>query len=367
MEWESMRGPAGRAMALVFALLCLSAAGRARADEIVVGEDTIHGTVVGVTGSKVDVALPYGKDVKVSIPVESIKSITTEEEFVFAAGDGPETRGRILGIRDGAFLVGASEAAATPVPTSDISLVTSQKLLEESTLARMKNTLRFWDANLDLGVGYSQGTVDSTSFSLVGQARRARGPFRLLLDAGWLYGTQKRIGDSRTTLADRVYGGIRGEYDLTPRLFVYGDGKVDYNGVQALSIRGVPQVGLGYKIWKSAVKDSKDYLAGTIGGAWVYEKYFGGLHQDYFSVAFGLDWWYTLPYAGAVFDGRVQYLPSVSNFTTDYLIQGDIGLSVPIWKNVAIRLALSDVYDSTPAPGTTYNFFTTNFGVSLFL
>ena len=142
----------------------------------VVGGDTIHGKVVGVSGSKVDVELPYGKDVKVSIPVENIQSISTEEEFVFAGQDGPEVRGRVVGIRDGAFLVGATPAASTAVPAGDISLVTSQKLLEESTLARVKNALRYWNANLDLGVGYSQGTVDSTTFSLVGQARRSKGP-----------------------------------------------------------------------------------------------------------------------------------------------------------------------------------------------
>jgi len=388
MRKGSMRVPAGRAVAIVCAVLLAAATGSARADEIVVGGDTIHGKVVGVTGSKVDVALPYGKDVKVSIPVENITSLTTDEEFVFGTSDGPETRGRILGIRDGAFLVGESASGATAVPKGDIALVTSQKLLEESTLARVKNALRFWDANLDVGVGYSQGTVDSTTFSLVGQARRSKGPFRLLFDAGWWYGTQKKLGDTQTTLADRVFGAMRAEYDLTPRLYAYGNGSVEYNGVQRLSIRGIPEAGLGYKIWKSSEKNSKDFLAGTLGAAWVYESYFGycdgdaidppdprcgigafsaPFHNDFFSVAFGLEWFYTLPYAGATLDGRLQYLPSVSDFTHDYLLKTDLGISVPVWKQVALRFSLSDVYDGTPAPGTTYNYLITNFGVSLFL
>lgn len=366
MSRSNRRPRVGAVVGAVVTML-LAGAGAARADEIVVKGDTIHGKIVAVTAAKVEIAVPYGKDQKLSIPVEDIQQITSDGEFVFAAGDAPETRGRIVGIRDGAFLVGTSAASASAVPASGISLVTGSQLLEESTLARVKNALRYWGGNVDIGVGYSQGTIDSTTFSLIGQARRVKGPFRLLFDAGWLYGTQQRIGDSRTALADRVYGGVRGEYDLTPRIFVYGDGKVEYNGVQELSIRGIPQAGLGYKLWKSSAKDSKDYLAATVGGAWVYEKYFGGLHQDYFSAAFGLDWWYTLPYAGAVFDGRVQYLPSVSDFTRDYLLQTDIGLSIPVWKQVAVRFALSDVYDGTPAPGTTYNYLVTNFGLSLFL
>ena len=173
-----------------------------------------------------------------------------------------------------------------------------------------------------------------------------------------------------------------------PRLYAYGNGSVEYNGVQRLSIRGIPEAGLGYKIWKSSEKDSKDFLAATLGGAWVYESYFGycdgdaidpvdprcgigafsaPFHNDFFSVAFGLEWFYTLPYAGATLDGRLQYLPSVSDFTRDYLLKTDLGISVPIWKQVALRFSLSDVYDGTPAPGTTYNYLVTNLGISLFL
>ena len=89
-------------------------------------------------------------------------------------------------------------------------------------------------------------------------------------------------------LADQLYGNARQEYDLTERFFPYGNGFLEYNAIQRLSVRGIPEAGVGYKLWKAEEKDSTDFVAGTVGGSWVYERYFGGLDRDYVAMVLGL-------------------------------------------------------------------------------
>jgi len=59
-------------------------------------------------------------------------------------------------------------------------------------------------------------------------------------------------------LADQLYGNARQEYELTEHFFPYGNGFLEYNAIQRLSVRGIPEAGVGYKLWKAEEKDSTD-------------------------------------------------------------------------------------------------------------
>lgn len=336
--------------------------GVAAADEIVVQGDRLRGTVVSVTSKAVVFETKYGKG-NIEIPIEEVQSITTEKEYVFAHGEDGLTQGRILGVEEGVVLVGPEGSEPVRVPTGDIQIVQSREAYEESPLAAAKSTLRYWSGNLDLGFSLTQSTVDSTNFGAGLGVKRVKDPTRFSFDSGFTYGTQKKRGESTTKLSDQLFGKVREEYDLTPHFFGYGNGWLEYNGIQRLSVRGIPEAGVGYKLWKSEEKDSTDFFAGTIGGSWVYEKFFGGMDQDYFAVSFGLQAQVPLPY-GSSFTGSVSYLPSVSDFTNDFLIKSQAAVLFPIYKQLSFKFSIANDYDNTPAPGTSFNYLTTLIGVS---
>jgi hypothetical protein len=131
--------------------------------------------------------------------------------------------------------------------------------------------------------------------------------------------------------------------------------------VERLSIRAVPKAGLGYKLWQRA---EKSFFAVDMGGAWVYERFFGGEKNDYFGVAFGAGWAYELPY-GALWTGRVDYVPSVEDWLGDYLARGETSLLFPLSDHFAFKTTLIDLYDSTPAERSESNSFQTLVGVSV--
>jgi hypothetical protein len=351
-----------RRIALVALLGTLSLGGIAAADEIVVQGDRLRGTVVTVTSKTVVFETKYGKG-NIEIPIEDVQSITTEKEYVFSHGDDATTQGRILGVEEGVVLVGPEGSDPVRVKTGDIQLVQSREAYEESPLAAAKSKLRYWSGNLDLGFSLTQSTVDSTSFGAGLGAQRVKGPSRLSFNSGFTYATQQKRGETETKLSDQLFGKVRQEYDLTPSFFGYGNGWLEYNGIQRLSVRGIPEAGVGYKFWKSEEKDSTDFFAGTIGGSWVYEKYFGGLDQDYFAVSFGLQAQVPLPY-GSKFTGSVSYLPSVSDFQNDFLIKSEAAVLFPLYKQLSAKFSIANDYDNTPAPGTSFNYLTTLIGLS---
>jgi hypothetical protein len=345
------------------ALLGTLALGRgAAADEIVVQGDTLRGTVVTVTAKTVVFETKYGKG-NIEIPIEQVQRITTEKEYVFAHGDDATTQGRILGVEEGVVLVGPEGSEPVRVPATEIQLVQSREEYDASPLAAAKTTLRYWSGNLDLGFSTTQSTVDSTSFGAGLGVKRTKDPTRFSFDSGYTYGTQKKRGETQTKLSDQLFGKVREEYDLFDSTFAYGNGWLEYNGIQRLSVRGIPEAGLGYKFWKSGEKDSTDFFAGTVGGSWVYEKFFGGLDQDYFAISFGLQAQVPLPY-GSKFTGSVSYLPSVSDFQNDFLIKSEAALLFPVYKQLSLKFSIADDYDNTPAPGTSFNYMTTLIGLS---
>jgi hypothetical protein len=282
---------------------------------------------------------------------------------VVSHGEEGTSQGRVVAIEEGVLLVGETREEADRVQISEIQIVETEADVEASPIAAARSRLRYWTGNLDLGVNVAQGTVDTTQFSVGLGAKRTKGPTRLIFKSSYLYGTQKEQGEAETKLADQILGNVRGEYDLTDRFYVYGNGYAEYNAIQRLSIRGIPEAGVGYKFWKSEEKGSTDYFAGTIGPSWVYEKYFGGLDQDYFAIALGLETQLTLPY-DAKFTAGVSYLPSVSDFADDFLIKSYANLAVPVYKQLSFKVSLTDDYDNTPAPDTTFNYLTLLFGLS---
>ena len=95
----------------------------------------------------------------------------------------------------------------------------------------------------------------------------------------------------------------------------------------------------------------------------MYEKYFGGSHRDYYAIAFGALAGYYLPYSH--FAWRLDYLPAVDNFTTDYLLRTEGVLTAPLINSVSAKFVLRDEYNNQPAAGAKRNSLVLTLGLSL--
>ena len=171
---------------------------------------------------------------------------------------------------------------------------------------------------------------------------------------------EEKQDEPQNTIENEVRGMLRGEYDVTKRLFVFASATGEYDEIESLSVRTVPKGGLGYRIWASP----SGFLTGDVGFSYVYQRFFGGETEDYPAVSFGSEAEYKLPY-GAKFTARGEYLPAVTEPTTNYLLRGSADLSVPMLSWLAFKFTAFDEYNNQPAEDAKRNKLTLTAGISL--
>lgn len=343
-------------LGLTITLLLLASS--VSADEIQVGETVVQGTVTAVSASGVEVQPELGKGT-VTFLYEDIQRLESDAPFWVLHGDEGESTGRLLGVEDGMLLVGNDRDSAERIELASI-FTGSAVDGGVSEWERLRARWRFWSAALDAGFSFTDSTTDTSNASVGFLSERRKSGTRIVLKAGYLFGTEKEQGESRSTLNNEVTGLIRGEYDLSKRIFVLAGVDAEYDEIERLSIRTVPKAGLGWHVYKTKTS----FFNLETAPAYNYERFFGGDTNESFGISFGAEAETVLPY-DAVLGGRVDYLPAVDDWANDYLIRSEVGLSVPIIGMLAFRASLAEQYDNTPAPGNQRNELQTAVGLSL--
>lgn len=331
----------------------------AYADEITVKGDTLKGTVKGLTDEHVEFETIYGAGT-IKIPYADVERIDTESAYrVFHAG--AETTGRLTGVADGAVVMTTPEGGTDRIATSTIDKAFSEKEIVDSFQTRLHAELPYWSGELNTGLSLTRARIDTTAYSAGFRAERKRKPTRFLMIGDYTYSTQEEEGEDETEkLTDDAFGQVRGEYGFAEDWFVYANGTAEYDAIQRLSIRGVPEGGVGYHLYQT--KDSFWSIYG--GTAWVYERFFDDTHNDYVALVFGTETELQLPY-DAFFRAGATYLPAVDDWQNDYLIRSYASLAVPVWKMIAMKASLVNDYDNTPAEGTPPNSLSLLLGLAL--
>jgi hypothetical protein len=368
---------------ILITLAVLLGATTACADEVTSKGTVLRGKVTAISADNLSFETEYGKGAIV-IKWADIEDVRTDGSFQVLYGDGLTLYAPLQGISGENLLVGDAPESATQVELTSIH--SGQPIGPDgpSFIDRERAFWRYWDGSLDFGLNVQQATVDTTGFLLGFKTVRRNAPTRFYLEANYRYATQKKKGESQTTIEDRAFGLIRGEYDLTDRLYLFGSGDVTYDAIQKLSIRGVPKGGVGYLFWEEKLDEEKrNFLSGEVGVAWVYEQFFAERvanptppprlveppefftpSDNFVAVAFGLAAGYHLPY-GAHIGYRGDYLPAIEDWTHDYLLRNALELTLPLYGPIAAKFTLLDEYDSTPAPDTDHNSLFLTFGLSI--
>lgn len=337
------------------ALCCPMAAFAA---DVVVKGVALEGSVEGVTPEGVEFQTVYGKG-KIVIPWADVDSLKSEKEFLILYSEAGEAIGRIWGIDGENLLVGETTSAAKPIPVNQIFRSITREQYETSRLEAMRARYRYWNGYFDLGFSYTDATTDVFQFSTGLGVRRKKKPTDFTFDAFYRYGTTKQEGQDRILNDNIAFGRARLDYDFTDRLFGFGLVSAEYNEVQQLRIRTDPTAGLGYRF----VNRDKLTISGRSGLGYVYQKYFDGVSDGYFTIIFGGDLEADLPYNSHL-KWTAEYLPAIDNWTENYILRSGLNWTMPISGVLDFKLSLLDVYNSRPAPGTQPNNFTSIVGIS---
>jgi hypothetical protein len=146
---------------------------------------------------------------------------------------------------------------------------------------------------------------------------------------------------------------------LTERLFIFGIATAEYDEVQRLSLRLDPTIGPGYRF----VDRENLQIKGRTGPGYVYQRFFGGDTDKFFTILFGGDLDANLPY-GSKLRMTAEYLPKVADWGNNYVIRGLADWTMPIIGWLDFKLSIIDTYNNQPAEDTQRNSFTSTLGLS---
>jgi hypothetical protein len=321
----------------------------ALADEVTVRGTTLSGTVVGISAAGVALKTDYGSGT-LTIPFDRIESITTDGPLYVFHGDHGEAVGRVLGVEGGALVVGDDPTSAQRIDVKTIVAADTLEEVEGSLAKRLRYRWRYWTASVDAGLSFSESTVDELDITMGIRLERRKKPTRFLAQGSWLFGRDRPEGEEDRKTDNELRGLLKGEYDLSERMFLWTSHDFEYDEIDQLSLRYVGKGGPGYRIF-----DATDYkLQVETGVGYIHERFFGGDSDEFLAITFGAEGSATL-FLGWLLRGRFDYLPDVGDWADNYLLRGELSLSAPVTPSVSFKWSVVDTYDNTPAPDIERN------------
>jgi hypothetical protein len=341
------------------------AAGRSRfddVDEIRVHGDRLRGYVVSLEPSGIEFSTSYGGGT-ISIPYADLQAIDTRDPMRILYGERDEAKGRILGIEDGALLIGdADPETALRVPADSIRAGISEAEWNASLMTRLRTRYQFWSANFDLGLDFEQGAVDKRKIRFGLGIERNKAPTRYSLHFDYAFDTQRQGTDPSTTTKDEFLGTLQAEYTFFRRAFTFVGGGGERDVPRNINIRAYPLAGLGYNI----VQTRSGWLWQALGGfGWVYEDFGVAFpSNDYAAAVIATELRAPL-WGGSEARFSIFYMPGITTADENWLFRSRLALTVPVYDPLAIKLTMTDTADNNPTPTVGNNKFTTLLGFSL--
>jgi putative salt-induced outer membrane protein len=231
-----------------------------------------------------------------------------------------------------------------------------------------------WRGAFSAGLAVASGNTKSTNFNASVDMLRATKEDKITLFLTSLYGTRDVAGKNEKT-ANLTRGGVRYDWNLSDRMFVFGLLEAEQDKIQRLDSRFIGGAGVGYKVIKE--KDTSfDLFAGLTGRRDSKTEtvariapLVGTFDQKVTSTStellLGEESNHKLS-DSVSFKQRLAVYPNLKN-SGEYRAQFDSGLVVGLAAGVNLQVSLSDRYNSEAALGTKKSdlLFLTGINISL--
>ena len=269
-----------------------------------------------------------------------------------------------VGLKDGQTIVGTAAPndgkvelqtrEAGPILTTKDAIVVIRSDKEQAVYDAELDRLRhphltdFWGGFLDTGLSTTKGNSDTLSFVLGAKAVRAAPSDKITVYANSIFAKNKATGASVTT-AHAITGGIRGDLNLTPRVFVFGFTDLEFDQFQKLDLRNVLGGGIGYHV----VKTQHTIFDVFGGGAYDQAFYSTGFSLKSAEVLVGEELSYQISSRSSLSE-RFQFFPNVSN-TGQYRTTFDSTVTTRMNNWLNWQASFVDRYVSNPIAGIKKN------------
>jgi putative salt-induced outer membrane protein len=352
----------------VFLGLCATAS---QADQITLKNgDRLTGAIVKSDTKSLLLKSEFAGDV--NLQWDAVTSIVSSQPLHLTLKDGQTIVGTVT-TNDGKFEVATKETGQ--VVASKDAVVGVRDDAEQKAYDDQIDRLRhphltdFWSGLLDTGLSLTRGNSESLSYTLAGKAARVTERDKISVYTTAIYNNSTVNGINSTT-AHAIRGGVRGDLNVSQRVFVFGFTDFEYDQFQDLDLRNVIGGGLGYHVINTKAT-TFDVFAG------------GDYDQDFFGATAATA---TMPARPAItrksgevvlgesFNAKLNnrttlteqfsLYPNVSN-TGSYRFQFDTTAATKLKNWLSWQVTYSDRYLSDPLPGFKKNDLLLSTGVRL--
>lgn len=275
---------------------------------------------------------------EVMIKLDKIKILESSRDHVVQYKD-LTTEKKSLAVKDGA-------------------LVEGEKKLDMSNVKAVDPVAETWHGSVNLAASMARGNTVSENASLTADLSRRWEKHRFTSALGYYFAQSGDTKEDKQKTENRFELTAQEDYFFLTKLYGYVNGKYEIDQIMDLDYRIRLGAGLGYQ-WLEGVDVAglgKMSFNQEVGGAWVKEKYDRGYDDDFATVRYAHH--YTWDFAkaeGLKFFHNFEYLPDLSDFAENYIIDADIGLSWAFSANWQFLAKFEWDYKSQVAEGVKHS------------
>ena len=212
-----------------------------------------------------------------------------------------------------------------------------------------------WHGSVNLNAAAARGNTVSENVSLLADLSRRWEKDRFTADGGYHFAQSGHGRDNKEKTEDRIELGAQEDHFWVGKLYSYVNGRYERDGINDLQYRYRLGVGLGYQWLEDSVFEStgKWSFNQEVGGTYIKEKYEHQKDDDRlaFRYAHHLSWaprWVDK----LAFTHNFEYLPDVDDWTDNYLIDTDAGVTYALIGAWQLIGKVEWDYNSNPGPST---------------
>jgi len=331
--------------------------------------DKITGTVVKSDGKTVVIKTDYAGDLTISWA--AIQDLSSDKKLFVQTPDKKLVSGTVA-TKD-ADLVVTTASGAVDVPKASVSLIRSEGEQAAYEASLHPSLSHNWAGGLNFGFALARGNSQTKNLNLGFNAVRPTSHDKITLYANSIYSTNDKSTASPHVTANTIFGGLRYDRNIAPRLFVFGAGDFTTDDLQNLNLRAILTGGLGFHAIKND-HTTLDFLGGANYTRESYANIFDssippillqGAHSNSFvGLTVGDELNHKLG-ANSLFTQRFFYYPNLNN-SGGFRTALDVGFSTKLNKWLGWQTGFSDRYTSNPAIGNLKNdvLFTTGLNLT---
>ena len=321
-------------------LICASAfcmAAAASADVIVMKSGAkFIGTVKHIEGGTIDFASDDVGDIK--IKQDNVASMTTDKANPVEFNDKRIETG-VVAKGEGGFTLDGKD-------------------LNMGEVKSVVPTPETWHGSLNLSASAARGNSVSESVAVFGDIARRWEKDRLTGSAAYNFAQSGDNKEDKQKTANRFEIQAQEDHFWTSLFYSYINGKYEYDRIMNLDYRYRVGVGLGLQWLEGRAFENlgKWSFSQEAGITWVKERYKSSLDDDYaaFRYAHHLAWdpnWIE----GFNFTHNFEYLPELSDWADNYLIDSDVGFTYAFRANWQLIGKIEWDYKSKVGAGTKHS------------